>query len=92
MVIMYLLGMNPLVVFPIMMCSAATGLSSAAIGFMKQGNYHRRASIGVIVGGAVGVFIAAFIVKSLPLTILKWIVVGIAIYTSYTLFRASAKK
>lgn len=92
MVIVYLLGMSPLVAFPIMMCSAATGLSSAAIGFMRQGNYHRRSSIGVIVGGAVGVLIAAFVVKSLPLTVLKWIVVAVAIYTSYTLFKASVKK
>ncbi len=92
MVIIYLLGMSPLVAFPIMMCSAATGLSSAAIGFMRQGNYHRRASIGVILGGAAGVLIAAFVVKSLPLTVLKWIVVAVALYTSFTLFKSASKQ
>lgn len=92
MVVVCLLGMSPLVAFPMMMCSAATGLSTAAIGFMKQGNYHKGACVGNIIGGAIGVLIAAYLVKSLPLTILKWLVVVVAIYTSFTLFKSSGKK
>ena len=42
--------------------------------------------------GIIGVLIAAFIVKSLPLTVLKWVVVVVILYTSIVMFRSIRKK
>jgi uncharacterized membrane protein YfcA len=42
--------------------------------------------------GIVAVLIAAFIVKSLPLDTLRWIVIAIVLYTSFTMFYSVYKK
>jgi len=44
--------------------------------------------------GVIGVFIAAFIVKSLPLSVLKWLVIVVIAYTSITMLKKafSSKK
>ena len=38
--------------------------------------------------GVIAVLIAAFIVKSLPLDILRWIVIVVILYTSIVMLRA----
>jgi uncharacterized membrane protein YfcA len=44
------------------------------------------------VAGVAGVFIAAYIVKSLPLEVLKWVVCGVVLYTSVWMFISSHQK
>jgi uncharacterized membrane protein YfcA len=39
--------------------------------------------------GAIAVLIAAFVVKSLPLDTLRWVVIGVIIYTSVIMFRSA---
>jgi uncharacterized membrane protein YfcA len=82
MALVALLGMNPTVAFPIMMGSAALFLPVGSIRFLKAGRYHRPTVIGLTLGGIPGVLVAAFVVKSLPLTAVKWLVVGVLTYTS----------
>jgi uncharacterized membrane protein YfcA len=41
--------------------------------------------------GVIAVLIAAYIVKSLPLDILKWLVIVVIIYTSAMMFKSYAK-
>jgi len=36
--------------------------------------------------GVLGVFLAAYVVKSLPLTVMKWVVLGVVLYTSMMMF------
>lgn len=87
MVIVYMLGMSPEVAFPLMMSSAAFGLSTSTMRFIKSGNYQRKAAWAVMSAGAAGVIIAVKIVKSLPLSILQWLVIVVVVYTSATLFK-----
>ena len=47
-------------------------------------------AIGLAVGGVPGVLIAAYIVKSLPLGIVRWLVVVVVAYTATMLLRAPA--
>ncbi len=89
MALIYMLGMSPAVAFPIMMGSCAFLMPVASAKFVKQGAYDRKAAVGVTIGGIVGVFIAAYIVKSLPLNILRWLVDIVILYTAYTLFKSS---
>ena len=82
MAVVSILGMNPTTAFPIMMGSAALLLPVAAIRFIKSGRYDRPTALGLTLGGIPGVLVAAFIVKSLPLDAVRWLVVAVLLYTS----------
>ena len=80
-----LLGMNPVAAFPIMMGSCAFLMPIGSLPFVRARKYDRRAAIGLALGGIPAVLIAAFFIKSLPLTILNWLVFVVVLYTSATL-------
>ena len=60
--------------------------------FIKEGQYPRKSSLGITIGGIFGVFIAAFIVKSLPINILKVLVICVIFYTATTMLKAGLTK
>lgn len=91
MALVFALGMSPKVAFPIMMGSCAFLEPVAAIKFVKEGAYHRKVSLATNIFGIIGVLIAAYIVKELPLTTLKWVVVFVIIFTSIIMFRSAMK-
>jgi len=82
----YTLGMHPRVAFPIMMTATAMLMVACSSRFVKERAYDRKAAIAVTIFGVLGVFLAAFVVKSLPLTVLKWVVAGVVLYTSMWMF------
>lgn len=86
-----LLGMNPGTAFPVMMGSCAFLMPVASIKFIKEGAYSKKASLAITVCGVVGVLIAAYIVKSLPLDILRWLVDIVVFYTATTLLMTAMK-
>jgi len=85
------LGMDPLAAFPIMMGSGAFAAVAAGVRFVGTGRLHRRAALGLTLGGIPGVIVAAWLVRSLPLGVLRWLVVGVVVYASATLLRAGLK-
>jgi uncharacterized membrane protein YfcA len=90
-VLFSLLGMDPRAAFPIMMGSAAfTGLL-AAMRFIGTGRYVAPAAIGLTLGGIPGVLIAVWLVKSLPLDVVRWGVIVIVLYTAVTLIRSASE-
>lgn len=89
MALIYGLGMSPLVAFPIMMGSCAFLMPPASAKFIKEGAYNRKASIAMIIPGAIAVLIAAFLVKSLPLDTLRWVVIVVILYTSFIMLRSA---
>jgi uncharacterized membrane protein YfcA len=64
----------------------------ASFKFIKSGNYNKKAALGMAIPSIFAVLIAAFIIKSLPLDTLRWLVMIIIIYTSVTMFLAAIKK
>jgi uncharacterized membrane protein YfcA len=84
-----LLGMNPQAAFPIMMGSCAFLMPTAGIKFIKPSRYDLRAAIGLAIGGIPGVLIAAFIVKSLPIEYLRWLVVIVVLYAALAMLRSA---
>lgn len=92
MALVYSLGMNPRAAFPIMMGSCALLMPWASLKFIKEASYDPKAAIGLTGLGIIGVLIAAYIVKSLPLNVLKWVVVVVILYTSVMMFRSVKKK
>jgi len=91
MILIYFLGMSPKVAFPIMMGSCAFLMPVASVRFIQKQSYDLRTSIGLAVAGVPPVLLAAYIVKSLPLTALRWLVVGVVLYVAAGLLRAAAR-
>lgn len=91
MIMVSLLGMNPAVAFPIMMGSCAFLMVVAAIRFLRAGAFRHRPALGLTVAGIPAVLIAAFIVKSLPLTMLRWLVAVVVLYTGVTMLMAALR-
>ena len=87
-----MLGMNPKAAFPIMMGSCAFLMVVAGIRFLRAGAYRQRASLGLAIGGVPAALIAALIVKSLPLTTVRWLVAVVVLYTAITMLRSAMKK
>lgn len=91
MALVYMLGMTPIAAFPIMMGSCAFLMPCASVKFIKAGAYNRKAALGIAIGGIFGVLVAAYIVKSLPLNILTWLVIAVIFITALTLIRAGMR-
>lgn len=92
MILIYLLGMKPTAAFPIMMGSCAFLMPLASVRFIRAGSYAKNAVIGMLVAGIPAVLIAAFIVQSLPLDTVKWLVVVVVAYTSINLIRSARRE
>ncbi len=92
MVLIFLLGMSPKVAFPIMMGSCAFLMPVASYRFAKKDFFDLRAAVGLAIGGIPLVLIAAYIVKSLPIEVMNYLVVAVVLYTSYGLIKSSRDK
>ncbi len=89
MIMVGLLGMNPKAAFPIMMGSCAFLMPAASIRFIKFDAYSLKAALGLTLGGIPGVLIAAYIVHSLPLEAVRWLVVVVVVYAAFTMLRSA---
>ena len=92
MILISLLGMNPQAAFPIMMGSCAFLMPVSGVRFLEAKSYSVRPALGLALGGIPAVLLAAFVVKSLPLTALRWLVVVVVTYTSIMMLRSAYKE
>jgi uncharacterized membrane protein YfcA len=88
MILISLLGMNPIAAFPIMMGSCAFLMPVGSLRFIREQSYGLRAALGLAIGGIPGVLLAAFIVTSLPIYWVRWLVIVVVVYTSVTMLAA----
>jgi uncharacterized membrane protein YfcA len=86
-----LLGMNPKTGFPIMMGSCAFLMPLASLRFLREGSCDLRACAGLSVGGIPAVFAANYLVTNLNLTVVKWLVLGVVVYTAISLLLAARR-
>jgi uncharacterized membrane protein YfcA len=87
-----LLGMNTKMIFPIMMGSCALLMPAGGIKFVQQGAYSPRAALALTLGGVPGVLLAAFVVRELPLGVLRWLVLAVVVYTALAMLRAGLNR
>ncbi len=92
MIMVSLLGMNPIAAFPIMMGSCAFLMPVASLRFIKFDAFSMRAALGLTLGGIPGVLIAAYIVKSLPLVTVRWLVVVVVLYAATVMLYSAAQR
>ena len=88
MVLVGLLGMSERTAFPIMMGSCAFLMPVGSLKFIREKAYSLRAALGLALGGIPGVLLAAYIVKSLDLKTVRWLVIVVVVYTAVTMLRA----
>jgi uncharacterized membrane protein YfcA len=89
MVLVYLLGMQPLAAFPIMMGSCAFLMPVGSIQFIRNERYSMGAALGLTLGGLPGVLLAAYLVKQIPLEYIRWLVVLVVVYTATRMLRSA---
>ncbi|MGH9346412.1 MAG: permease [Vicinamibacterales bacterium] len=89
MILVSLLGMNPIAAFPIMMGSCAFLMPVASMQFIRKEKYHLPAAIALTVGGIPAVLVAAYLVRQLPLAYIRWLVVVVVIYTASAMLRSA---
>jgi uncharacterized membrane protein YfcA len=87
-ILVSLLGMNLLAAFPIMMGSCALLMPAGGARFVRAGRYNPAAARGLTLGGIPGVLIAAFVVRSLPIEWLRWLVSVAVIYAAVMMLRS----
>jgi uncharacterized membrane protein YfcA len=92
MITLALLGMHPIAAFPIMMGSCALLQPVASLKFFQSGAFAWGPALGLTCGGIVGVLVAAFVVKSLPLEALRWLVIAVIAYAAYAMIRSAARR
>jgi len=91
MITLALMGMHPLAAFPIMMGACALLQPVASLRFFQTGKFAWGPSLGLAFGGVVGVLIAAYIVKTLPLVALRWLVIVVIAYAAFAMLRSAAR-
>lgn len=91
MILVSLLGMSERTAFPIMMGSCAFLMPVGSLRFIRERSYSLRAALGLAIGGIPGVLLAVYIVKSLPLHAVRWLVIGVVLYTAVTMLLAATR-
>src|SRR5690606_11943604 len=89
MVLVSVLGMNPLAAFPIMMGSCAFLMPVASLQFIRRDAYNLRASLGLALGGPLACLLAFPLVVYMPTLLLRVLVLVVILYASITMLRSA---
>jgi uncharacterized membrane protein YfcA len=93
MILVSLLGMNPTAAFPIMMGSCAFLMPICSARFLREErSFNLQATLGLAIGAVPAVLLAAFIVKSLPLAAVRWLVVLVVVYTGVNMLMTARRE
>ena len=76
------LGMDVGAIFPIMMGSTAIQMPFSSAVFIREGKYDPKATVMLAAFGVLGVLFAYFLVRSMDVTILLYIVILVMLYTA----------
>lgn len=87
-----LMGMDPRLAFPIMASAASFAGVAAAARSIHVVKLDYRIVLGLTLGAIPAVLIAAFIVKEMPMTMLRWLVVVVVCYAGGTLLLSATRR
>lgn len=91
-IMLSLLGLNPIAAFPIMMGACAFLMPVSGLRFVHADRIDLRVVIGLAIGGIPAVLLAALVIKSLPLGAIRWGVVAVVLYAALILLRAAWRR
>lgn len=87
----YALGMNPAVAFPIMMGACTFSVPIGSMEFIKYGEYGRKITAFTSTFGVIGVLVAVYLVKSLNVSMLQWVIAAILLYSGLSMIIGDIK-
>jgi uncharacterized membrane protein YfcA len=87
-----LMGMDPRLSFPIMAGGAALAAAGAGAGHIARGEIDFRLAVGMALGGIPAVLVAAFLVKEMPVELLRWLVIVVVLYAAFVMLRSAATR
>ena len=90
-IVLSLMGLNPTAAFPIMMGACAFLMPVASFRFIRTQRIDLRIVVGLALGGVPAVLMAALVVKSAPLTAIRWGVVVVVLYAAAVLLRSALR-
>ncbi|MFL6774887.1 MAG: TSUP family transporter [Sphingomicrobium sp.] len=90
-VMLSLMGMDPRLCFPIMAAGGSLMGAGASVRHFAIGEIDLRIVLGLAIGGIPAVLVAALLVKSMPVDILRWLVLVVVLYTAAVMLRASIR-
>jgi uncharacterized membrane protein YfcA len=85
-----LMGLDPRYCFPIMAGSSGLAGIVVASRHVVAAKIDLRIALGIALGGIPAVLVAAFLVKSMPVETLRWLVMVVVIYTAVVMLRSAA--
>jgi uncharacterized membrane protein YfcA len=89
-ILLSLMGMDPRLCFPIMAAGAALTATGASLRYISIGEIDLRIATGIALGGIPATLVAAFIVKSMSLETLRWLVVAVVLYAALVMLKEAA--
>jgi uncharacterized membrane protein YfcA len=89
-VMLSLMGMDPKLAFPIMAGGAGMAMAGAGVRHVQGGKVDLRIATAMTIGGIPAVLAAAFIVKSMSVELLRWLVIAVVLYAAVVMLRAAA--
>ena len=88
-VMLSLMGLDPRLAFPIMATGGAFTIAGAGTRHVLSGHLDLRVALGIVIGGIPAVLAAAFIVKEMPIEVLRWLVAAVVLYAAIVMLRAA---
>ena len=92
MIMFAVMGMDPRAAFPIMMGAGAFLLVTSGIKIIRIRQLDYSIVLGLAIGGVPGVLVATYIVRSLPLETLRWLVVVAVAYAGLVMLHAATRR
>lgn len=88
-IMLSLMGLDPRLAFPIMAGGGALTVAGAGVRHIAMGQIDLRIVVGMALGGVPAVLAAAFLVKEMPLEMLRWLVILVVLYAGAVMLRAA---
>jgi uncharacterized membrane protein YfcA len=90
-VMLSLMGLDPRLAFPVMATGGAVTIMGAGTRHVLIGHVDLKIATGIMIGGVPAVLVAAFLVRDMPLELLRWLVAVVVLYASTVMYRAALR-
>ncbi len=87
-----LAGIDPKLAFPVMSSACAYCMITSGLRSVGEKSLDVRMITGMALGGVPAVLVAAFVVKTMPLAVLRWLVVAVVLFASAILWRSALRR
>lgn len=88
-VMLSLMGLDPRLSFPIMAAGGSLMGAGASVRHLQIAQIDLRVVIGLAIGGIPAAIVAALLVKSMPMELLRWLVMVVVLYAAAVMLRAA---